>query len=550
MKKATNAGVSARMILAIRRHSTRKGGHSFGRRPTPDCRFPASGRSRALRTRRARAGRRGRERHRHRRDPRGRHRLRAGPRRARCGRPRGRHARDRPRPESGAAAAVNSHPQDLPLREQAAAVARGELDAAELLEQTLERFGERDGELNSVVATFPDDSRRMLADAPPGPLHGVPIAVKDMFALPWRAPRDGSPHEQIPAGESGIHQVLREAGAVVVGVTNMHFWGGGSTGHVSAYGPVGNPWNVEHCGGGSSGGSAAAVGARLVAGAVGTDGGGSGRLPAAYCGGTGLKGTYGATPPDGYTHRFSSLGVGGPMTRDAADARLLGEVLFNRVLAPGDGAALKVGLVRGPFWENLDAEVERACQDALAAAGWATQEIALAGAEHSRAATVLRLTLEGLPNVRPHELADAEPIMRALVKYEKLLPARHLVKADRVRALLRRELQAAFERVDVIAWPTVPAPAPPIADPTVKLPSGPSPADPANVGQTGLGNLSGIPGISVPVGTHSSGLPMALQLQAAWGRDSTLLDAAEHLERATDRQFVDAVPPIAAAAAK
>jgi Asp-tRNA(Asn)/Glu-tRNA(Gln) amidotransferase A subunit family amidase len=147
-------------------------------------------------------------------------------------------------------------------------------------------------------------------------------------------------------------------------------------------------------------------------------------------------------------------------------------------------------------------------------------------------------------------MEDADPLMRALVKYEKLLPARFLVQADRIRALLRRELQTAFEGVDLIAWPTVPAPAPPIAEPTVKLPSGMQPPDPANVGQTGIGNLAGIPGISVPVGTHSSGLPMALQLQAAWGRENALLDAAEQLERATDRQFVDAVPPVAATAAK
>jgi Asp-tRNA(Asn)/Glu-tRNA(Gln) amidotransferase A subunit family amidase len=347
-----------------------------------------------------------------------------------------------------------------------------------------------------------------------------------------------------------VYRLLRDAGAVIVGVTYMHFWGGGSTGHVSAYGPVGNPWNTAYCGGGSSGGSAAAVGARLTAGAVGTDGGGSVRLPAAYCGVTGLKGTYGSTPPDGYTHRHSSLGSGGPLTRDAADARLLAEVLFNRVLRPGDGAGLRVGLVRSPFWDDLDPEIESACREALQAAGWATQEIEIAGAEHSRVATVLRLTLEGLPSIHPQEMEDADPLMRALVKYEKLLPARFLVQADRIRALLRRELQAAFERVDLIAWPTVPAPAPPIAEPMVKLPSGTQPPDPANVGQTGIGNLAGIPGISVPVGTHSSGLPMGLQLQAAWGRDNALLDAAEQLERATDRQFVDAVPPVAASAAK
>src|SRR4051812_196690 len=522
--------------------------HAFVRPGTG--RFLPRGRPRTVRPFRPRARRRRGRRHRHRGDPRCRRGLRPGPRRARQRRSLGRPAGARPGPGAPPAPAVSAaHPQDLSLREQAAAIAAGELDAAELLDATLARIEERDSDLNSIVARFPDESRRMLEAAPRGPLHGVPVAVKDMFALPWRAPRDGSPHEQMAAGESGVYRVLRDAGAVIVGVTNMHFWGGGSTGHVSAYGPVGNPWSTEHCGGGSSGGSAAAVGARLTAGAVGTDGGGSIRLPAAYCGVTGLKGTYGATPAEGYTHRFSSLGTGGPLARDAADARLLGEVLFNRVLAPGDGAGICVGIVRDPFWENVDPEIAAACEEALAAAGWATEHIELAGAEHSRAATVLRLTLEGLPAVHPHEIADAEPIMRALVKYEKLLPARHLMKADRIRALLRRELQAAFERVDVIAWPTVPAPAPPIANPSVNLPSGPSPADPANVGQTGIGNLSGIPGISVPVGTHSTGLPMALQLQAAWGRESTLLEAAEHLERATDRQFVDAVPPIAAAAA-
>jgi Asp-tRNA(Asn)/Glu-tRNA(Gln) amidotransferase A subunit family amidase len=444
---------------------------------------------------------------------------------------------------------LSGHAQDLSLREQASAVAAHEIDPHDLLEQTLERIEQRDTELNSIVATSPDDSRRMLDQAPPGPLHGVPVAVKDMFALPWRAPRDGSPHEQIPPGESGVYRALQQAGAVVVGVTNMHFWGGGSTGHVSAYGPVGNPWNVEHCGGGSSGGSAAATGARLVGGAVGTDGGGSIRLPAAYCGVTGLKGTWGQTPRDGYTHGFSSLSTAGPLARDAGDARLLAEVLFKDPLPPADAGALRVGLVEAPFWEDLDPEIEAACREALEATGWATEDVMIEGAEHSQVATVLRLTLEALPQVKAHEIADADPLMRALIKYEKLLPARYLVQADRIRALLRRSLNAAFQRVDVLAWPTVPAPAPPIANPTVQLPSGPTPADAANVGQTGIGNLAGIPGISVPVGTHSSGLPMALQLQAAWGRDSTLLDAAEHIEQVTQRQFVDAVPPLAAATA-
>jgi aspartyl-tRNA(Asn)/glutamyl-tRNA(Gln) amidotransferase subunit A len=334
-----------------------------------------------------------------------------------------------------------------------------------------------------------------------------------------------------------------------VGHTNTHFWGGGSTGHVSAYGPVGNPWDVTRCGGGSSGGSAASVGARLVAGSVGADGGGSIRLPGAYCGVTGLKSTFGTVPPDGYTHPHASVDAHGPFSRDAADARLLAGVLFGRELPAGDGAGLRAAVVRDPFWTDLAPEVERACGDALDAAGWEVEEIALAGAEHAQVAAVLRLTLEGIAALTDDDLADADPLMRALVKYEKVLPAELLVRADRVRAQLRRAAAAAFERFDLLVWPTVPAAAPAIEAPVVELPSGQHPADAPNVRQTGFGNLCGIPGITVPAGLTSTGLPIGLQLQAAWGRDAVLLDAAEHLERATGRAHVDALPPIAAATA-
>ena len=443
------------------------------------------------------------------------------------------------------------HPQDLGLREQAALVASGELDPSELLAQTLARIEERDGELNSVVAVFPEESERMLAEAPPGPLHGVPIAVKDMFQLPWRGPRDGTEQEELPPGESALFRILRDAGAVVVGVTNMHYWGGGSTGNQSAYGPVGNPWDVKACGGGSSGGSAAATGARLVAGAVGTDGGGSIRLPGAYCGVTGLKLTFGTVPRDGYTHGFASMGAPGPMCRDAADARLLGGALLGRPLASRRANTLRLGVAPW-FWENLDPEIAAGCQaavDALAESGLEVREVTLDGVEHIVSATVIRLTLEGLPSTKPEAVAEVmphiSPVGRALSKYNLLLPAAALVRADRVRAQLRRSVARAFEEVDVLAWPTVPAPTPPIAEPQVDLPSGRVPADYANVRQGGLGNLTGVPAISVPSGLTAERLPIALQRVAPWGEDERLLDVAELLEQATDRRHVDAVPPIA-----
>jgi Asp-tRNA(Asn)/Glu-tRNA(Gln) amidotransferase A subunit family amidase len=435
-----------------------------------------------------------------------------------------------------------SHPQDLSLREQAAAIASGELDASELLHATLERIEERNGPLRAVVATFPEESERMLAEAPQGPLHGVPVAVKDQFQIPWRGPRDGTTSEALPPGESGIFRRLRDAGAVVVAVTNMHYLGGGSTGIQSAYGPVGNPWNAEHVGGGSSGGSASAVGARLVAGSVGADGGGSIRLPAAYCGVTGIKPTFAAVPVDGNVHGYLTLDALGPFGRDSDDARLVLEALAATELPAGEAAGLRVGIPRF-FWKDIDPEVEQACRSGLDAAGWQTEDVGVEGEEHCRIATVLHLGIETIPEFDHHELTDADPVTIAYGKYARLLPAHVLVRTDRIRALLRRSLKALFERVDLLALPTVPAPAPPIADPTVHLPGGPQPADRANVRQTGLANLAGNPAMNVPAGTHSSGLPMGLQLVAAWGQDARLLDAAKHIEQATSRAFVDAVPP-------
>jgi len=441
-----------------------------------------------------------------------------------------------------------SHPQDLSLREQAAAVASGALDPNELLDATFARIEERDGPLNSVVARFPDEARTMLAEAPPGPLHGVPVLVKDMFRLPWYAPRDGAPGEAAPPGESAVYRRLRDAGAVIAGISQCHYWGAGSTGHVSAWGPCGNPWNPAHCAGGSSGGSAAAVGARLVAAAVGTDGGGSVRLPSAYCGVTGMKATFGAIDTEGYTHGYSDMGAIGPICRDAADARIFGEVLTGRALTRGDGRALRVGVVRDPWWTNLDPEIETACDAALDAAGWERVELSLTGAQHQQAAALVCLTTQSLPMLTADEIAQAEPVLRALIKFELLMTPLVVHQAERMRSLLRREVAAAFAQCDILAWPTVPAPAPAIENPTVELPSGRAPADPGNLRQTGFGNLTGIPGISVPVGVHSSGLPMGLQLQGPWGEEARLFDAAEHLEEATGREFVDAEPPLTAPA--
>jgi aspartyl-tRNA(Asn)/glutamyl-tRNA(Gln) amidotransferase subunit A len=143
-----------------------------------------------------------------------------------------------------------SHPQDLGLREQARAIADGSLDAGELLDATLERIAERDGGLNSTPVVFPEEARAMLADAPRGPLHGVPLTLKDMFTTPWRGAHSGTARELLPPGPSGVFSRLRDAGAVVVGVAQQHELGMGTTGRASVWGPARNPHDPARCAGG------------------------------------------------------------------------------------------------------------------------------------------------------------------------------------------------------------------------------------------------------------------------------------------------------------
>ena len=444
---------------------------------------------------------------------------------------------------------------DLTLRGQAAAVAAGDADPVELLEEALARIAARNPAINAVVETFPERSREMLEAAPDGPLHGVPVVIKDEWPLPWRAQRFGAAEMFGPAapGESGPYRALRDAGATIVGVGNMHELGASSTGNMSVYGAAHNPWDTERCPGGSSSGPAAAVAARLVAGAVGADGIGSVRFPAAYCGLTGLKPTFGRAAMDGHHMAgISTTIVSGPLCADAADCRLLGSALMGESLAAGEVRGLRIGVVRDNVSEDVAPAVREACEEAIEALRAETdgevREIELADIEPAALATVLIANTEGLSGLSPGRLANLDPelspIARGFVKYRMLLPAAASVKAQRVRTLMRRRLAAAFTDVDVIAWPTVPAVAPPLQAPLVELPSGTLTADQANVRGAGLANLTGIPAISVPVGL-SDGLPIGLHLQAAWAGDELLLDAAEALERANSRRWVESLPPLA-----
>ena len=441
---------------------------------------------------------------------------------------------------------------DLPLREQAAGVAAGEIDAGELLDACLGRIEERNPELNAVVATFPEQSRAMLEAAPDGPLRGVPVIVKDEWPLPWRAETVGAaavPGVELQPGESGPYRALRDAGAVIAGVGNMHELGASSTGNTSVYGAAHNPWNLERCPGGSSSGPAAAVAGGLVSGSVGADGLGSIRYPAAYCGLTGLKPTFGRSTMEGHHIANTETIVSGPLCRDAADARLLASVLFGEELAAGSPGALRIGVIREPYWNDCAPGVREACEAALDAlrgeTGGELIEVELPDLDLILPASLLVAQAEEAAHLVPKVLNALPPelgvINRGVLKLRALLPLSLTARAFRVRAQVRRNLAELFDRIDVLAWPTVPAVAPPLTEPLIELPSGPASADAGNARQGVIANLSGVPGVSVPVGLDD-GMPVSLQLLGAWGTDAMLLDAAEALERATEREFVELRP--------
>ncbi|HKH42721.1 MAG TPA: amidase [Solirubrobacterales bacterium] len=441
---------------------------------------------------------------------------------------------------------------DLPLREQAAEIASGEIDPGELLEECLGRIEERNPELNAVVATFPEQSREMLERAPDGPLRGVPVVIKDEWPLPWRAETVGAaavPGVTTRPGESGPYRALRDAGAVVAAVGNMHELGSSSTGNTSVYGPAHNPWDLERCPGGSSSGPGASVAGGLVSGAIGADGLGSIRYPAAYCGLTGLKPTFGRSAMEGHHIPNTETIVSGPLCRDAADCRLLASVMFGEALPSEQRSALRIGVIRDPFWSDSAPGVREACESALEAlraeVGGEVIEVEIPDQELILPAAVLVAQSEEAGHLTPRNL-NALPeelglINRSVLKLRGLIPGSLTARAFLARAQARRNLAALFERVNLLAWPTVPAVAPPLADPMIELPSGAASADAGNARQGVIANLTGIPGLNVPVGL-GEGLPVGLQLLAAWGQDTQLLDAAEALERATSREFVELRP--------
>jgi aspartyl-tRNA(Asn)/glutamyl-tRNA(Gln) amidotransferase subunit A len=418
------------------------------------------------------------------------------------------------------------------------------------VERSLSRIRERDQELNAFQLVLDERARSAAREAEAeigrgawrGPLHGVPVAVKDLFAMAGTVTTAGGKRGSWPpsAVDASAVERLERAGAVVVGKTRLPeyaFWPGSLNPH---YGPTANPHDVSRDAGGSSSGSAAAVADGMVYAALGSDTGGSIRIPAALCGVVGLKPTYGRVSLEGCVPLAWSLDHAGPLTRSVEDAALALEALAGgpgRAWAaqadgggrglPGEVSGLRVGVVGEdgtgrPLACEQALEQWRASLRALGAAGATLVEIDLPEMALLRAVNFLILSVEAASyhaaGLRERYDDYGEPCRSRLLAgfaYD----AGELVQAQRARRAIRTRWEALFERVDVLSTPSQPDVAPPLGE----MASGKL---------TGPFNALGWPAISVPYGSGAGGLPLATQLVAGPWEEATVLRAARALEEA------------------
>ncbi|MCX7898131.1 MAG: Asp-tRNA(Asn)/Glu-tRNA(Gln) amidotransferase subunit GatA [Rhodocyclaceae bacterium] len=481
-----------------------------------------------------------------------------------------------------------------PLTELSAALAEKRISSVELVTLYLERIEKLNPLLNAFItidrekaltaAQAADAQRARAKGEVVSPLLGIPFAHKDIFcAKGWRTTCASRMLANFVAPyDAHVVEKMAAAGVVMVGKTNMDEFAMGSSNETSYFGPVKNPWNLDCVPGGSSGGSAAAVAARLVPAASGTDTGGSIRQPAALCGITGLKPTYGVVSRFGMIAFASSLDQGGPMAQSAADCALLLNAMagfdardstsldrpaedYRRELdKPLTG--LRIGLPKEYFGAGLDARVSATITEALAEfrrLGADLIDVSLPNAGLSVPAYYVIAPAEASSNLarydgvryghRAREYRDliemyektraegfgAEVKRRILIGTYVLSHGyydAYYLKAQKVRRLIAADFSAAFACCDLIMGPTTPTPA---------FRFGEKSADPVAMYLSDIytiaANLAGLPGMSIPCG-FVDGLPVGLQIIGPWFAEARMLNAAHQYQLVTD--WHRRIPPL------
>ena len=442
------------------------------------------------------------------------------------------------------------------IEELSALIRRRTVSPLEITRECLARIDELNPKLNAFITVTAEAALAEAALAEHeimrgewrGPLHGIPIGLKDIIDTAGVTTTAASNlfRNRIPTEDAEVTTRLKQAGAVLLGKQNLHEFAYGGSSMISCFGEVRNAWNVEHIAGGSSGGSATAVAAGLGYAAIGTDTAGSIREPASQCGVVGLKPQYGRVSARGVIPLSKSLDHVGPITNSVMDAAILLNILSDPqnsgrdetqdfTLGLGDDTkSLRLGVPRGFFLEELDAEVGAAFDEALTVLKTLSSEIKDVGL-----AVSTDRTLQAAQSYAYHrEWVKKSPELYQPETLRRILSGADISEADyeRSRAELetaRREIAALFKNVDLLITPTLPVPPPAIAE-LKKNPSLLRPKEIVLLRNTRPWNVWGVPAISVPCGFTQAGLPIGLQIAGPPWREDLVLRIAYAYEQATE----------------
>ena len=441
----------------------------------------------------------------------------------------------------------------MPIADLAENIRKKRVSPVEAVQACLDRIERLNDGLRAFISVYPDlalaDARAaeaaVMAGDDLGPLHGVPLAIKDLFAVRGMARTCGSRLIAEGPGTADAESVaaLRAAGGIVVGLANLHEFAFGPTGINPHFGTAKNPWDRSKVCGGSSSGSGCAVAAGLVPGAMGTDTGGSVRIPAALCGIVGLKPTHLRVSQQGIYPLAGEFDTGGPMTRSVADTALMMQALDpeggfagHRARPSLDG--IRIGVAETLFDTAVDPDIDRHCRAAIAvleALGAETERLDLPFADDAVAAwtTISLGRVYALHGARA-EAADTKlsPSVR-----ERVLTGRDISSADVDKALtIQQAVQAQvsdlMQRFDAFVLPTTPIPAVDANDGQGILDGAPVDGTAALGRLARMASFTGQPAVSVPSGLTSGGLPAGLQLIGDWNADAKLLEIAACYEAA------------------
>ncbi len=487
------------------------------------------------------------------------------------------------------------------LKDIVQALRQGRVSSEDLVRAYLDRIQRLEPRVHAFLHLEPEeallqqareaDRRRREAPDPTAlpPLLGVPLAVKDVLTVQGMPCTCGSRILEgfVPPYNATAVARLLEAGAIIVGKTNTDEFAMGSSTENSAYGPTYNPWDTQRVPGGSSGGSAAAVAARMVPAALGTDTGGSVRQPAAFCGVTGFKPTYGRISRYGLVAYGSSLDTVGALTLTASDAALLFSIMAGR--DPKDATSmdvpvpeirlpqepslkgLRIGVPKEYFTQGIQPAVERLVRQAiehLESLGADIVEISLPHTPYAVPVYYIIAPSEASANLARYDGIRYGPRIEGQSMWDIFFKTRgrlfgpevkrrimlgtyalsagyydaYYAKAQKVRTLFRRDFEQAFQQVDLIAAPVAPSTAWPIGAKT---------QDPLSMYLEDIftlpANLAGVPGIAFPVGFDEAGLPVGMQLLAPPFEEPRMFAAAHVYQMTTD--WHTRVPPLAQQAA-